>query len=329
MDRNEPASVDARAAAWVIREDGGPLSEADRAERDRWLAVSPRHFGAYARARAVLTWSGRMAAPGPRAAVGHRRRWRLPLAAAAMALLVVAVTLFQSWPSGALHRTDRGQILRIALQDGSTLTLDADTRVRVRYFEDRRELTLLAGTALFDVAHDPGRPFTVEAAGAKVIAIGTRFSVSVDRLRGTAGPIEVLVSEGVVDVAEADPNAVPVRLQAGMRALARPAAGVEVGQVEDQELDRRLMWREGMLAFNGDTLSVAAARFRHYSDVPIIIEDPSVGSRRVVGLYPASDPEGFARNVALSLGLDVERRDEGIRLFVPTPSAPPPPTTLQ
>lgn len=103
-----------------------------------------------------------------------------------------------------------------------------------------------------------------------------------------------------------------------MRALARPAAGIEVDQVDEQELGRRLLWREGMLAFNGDTLSVAAARFRRYSDVPIIIDDPRVGSRRVVGLYPANDPAGFARNVALSLGLEVEPVRGGVRLRAPT-----------
>jgi transmembrane sensor len=129
------------------------------------------------------------------------------------------------------------------------------------------------------------------------------------------------VSEGVVDVADGGSNPLPVRLKAGMRALVRPTAGVEIAQVEEQELDQRLMWREGMLAFNGDTLSVAVARFRHYSDTAILIDDPDVGSRRVIGLYPAHDPAGFARNVALSLGLKVERRDDGIHLSAPTRAA--------
>lgn len=314
MGRLDHQGIDAIAAEWVVREDGGPLTAEERAERDRWLAASPRHHGAYVRAHAVMAWSGRMSAPP---VARPRRRWRWHAGIAASLLAALAGLLVLAWPPGATYQTARGEILRIALEDGSVMTLDADTRVRVRLRAERRELQLLSGTALFDVAHDPARPFTVDASGTRVTAVGTRFSVSMDRGRGAAGPVEVLVSEGVVDVAESSPHPVPARLHAGMRAVARPAAGVEVGQIDQQDVARRLLWRDGMLAFNGDTLSVAAARFRRYSDVAIIIDDPAVGSRRVAGLYPANDPAGFARNVALSLGLEVEQRGDGIRLSAP------------
>jgi len=324
MARADRADIDAIAATWVVREDRGPLPEPERLERDRWLAASPRHYGAYARARAVLAWSGR--ASGVAAPVRRRRGLRRWLPATAAVLLAgVAALLWSAWSPGTVHQTARGQILRVALEDGSTVTLDAETRLRVRYTAHGRELQLLRGTALFDVASDPRRPFSVDAAGTRVTAVGTRFSVGVDRLGRPAGPVEVLVSEGVVDVADGGANPVPARLQAGMRALVRPTAGVEIAQVEAQELDQRLMWREGMLAFNGDTLSVAAARFRHYSQTAILIDDPDVGSRRVVGLYPASDPVGFARNVALSLGLEVQQVEDGIRLSAPARAAGRPP----
>ena len=316
MQSGDRMDIDATAAAWVVREDRGALSAAEVSERDHWLAASSRHFGAYARARAVLAWTDRV--PAVPAARSRRRRSAWLLATAATLVAAVAGTLLLAWPLGTLHHTARGEILRVALEDGSVLTLDADTRVRTRMHADRRELQLLSGTALFDVASDPARPFTVQADGTRVTAVGTRFSISLDgRGSAGAGPVEVLVSEGVVDVTDSGPAPVPARLHAGMRAVARPSTGIAVDRIEDTELDRRLLWREGMLAFNGDTLSVAAARFRRYSDVPIIIDDPRVGSRRVVGLYPANDPAGFARNVAVSLGLEVEDVSGGVRLRVP------------
>lgn len=318
MDPDDRMDVDADAAAWVVREDCGPLSASEIAERDAWLRASSRHFGAYARARAVMAWSDRVSKlPARRPApVRAGRRWLVAVAATVVAAL--AATLWLAWPQGSVYHTARGEILRVALEDGSVITLDAGTRVRTSMYPDRRELRLLSGTALFDVASDPGRPFTVEANGTRVTAVGTRFSVSLDGWSGAgAGPVEVLVSEGVVDVSENGPAPVPARLHAGMRAVARPAAGIEVDLLQEVELDRRLLWREGMLAFNGDTLSVAAARFRRYSDVPIIIDDPSVGSLRIVGLYPANDPAGFARNVAVSLGLEVEHGRAGVRLKAP------------
>lgn len=316
MDEVDHKDIDAAAAAWVVREDGGLLTDAERAERDRWVSASSRHFGAYARARAVLAWSDRVVVAAPPARTSTRRRWSL--VAAAMLVVTLAGVLMLTWPRGTLHQTARGEILRVVLGDGSTMTLDAGSQVRVHFGPESRELRLLSGMALFDVAHDPRRPFTVEAAGTRVTAVGTRFTVGVEKGRGAGGgPVEVLVSEGVVDVAADGALPVPARLHAGMRAVARSTAGVEVEQIDEQELARRLLWRDGMLAFNGDTLSVAAARFRRYSDVAIIIDDPSVGSQRVVGLYPSNDPAGFARHVALSLGLEMEQREGGVRLSAP------------
>src|SRR3546814_11476154 len=69
-----------------------------------------------------------------------------------------------------------------------------------------------------------------------------------------------------------------------------------------------------MLSFSGATLEEAAAQFARYSELRIIIDDPLVAQKRVVGLYSATDPEGFAHAVALTLGLRAERAPGGIRL---------------
>jgi transmembrane sensor len=40
-----------------------------------------------------------------------------------------------------------------------------------------------------------------------------------------------------------------------------------------------------------------------------VIDEPAISKLRVVGLYSASDPVGFAKTVAISLGLRFEMRD--------------------
>lgn len=325
MHADERSGLDAAAAAWVAREDRGPLSADEQAALAAWLARSPRHYGAYARARAVMAWSGRAAALGGELRrAGRKPRWRrwwmAGMASAAMAALVA----WLPWrsppraplPEGTLYATERGQILRVALDDGSAVTLDAGSRVRVRFGERRRDLELLAGTALFDVARDPSRPFAVAAGDRVVTAVGTRFAVARD---GQASPVvEVLVSEGIVDVGRAHARDRGERLRAGMRAVAVPAGPLRVERLDDEELQRRLLWREGLLAFDGDTLAAASERFRRYGG-PAILVDPRVAGQRIVGLYPAHDPAGFARHAALSLGLRVELRPEGVRLS-PSPA---------
>jgi transmembrane sensor len=60
-----------------------------------------------------------------------------------------------------------------------------------------------------------------------------------------------------------------------------------------------------------------------------MIDDPLVGSRRIVGLYSANDPIGFARSVALSLGLTVEQEGNDVWLRAPHNAAYSAPRSLQ
>ena len=51
---NDRTNIDGIAAAWVAREDRGPLSVQEREQLGVWLESDRRHLGAYARARAVF-----------------------------------------------------------------------------------------------------------------------------------------------------------------------------------------------------------------------------------------------------------------------------------
>ena len=53
------ANIDDVAASWVAREDRAQLTAEESAERDTWLEADARHFGAYARAHAVLARTDR------------------------------------------------------------------------------------------------------------------------------------------------------------------------------------------------------------------------------------------------------------------------------
>src|SRR3546814_3917007 len=100
--------------------------------------------------------------------------------------------------SSDLYRTVLGERRVVTLADGSTVSLDAASEVRVAYSERARELALVRGQARFDVAHDPRRPFAVQARDQRVVATGTAFNVDL------FGP-QVLITliEGHVQVLEA------------------------------------------------------------------------------------------------------------------------------
>lgn len=311
-------SVEQQAADWVVREDRGPLSGDARAQRDAWLAASPRHLGAYARAHAAFVALARVrAVPATApAASGRRRRllrWTAGLAAT-VAACALAIALHGAWP--AVHRSADG-ISAVDLPDGSRMVLNADSEVRLRFDAQRREVALLRGEAMFEVHKDPARRFVVTAGRNRVVAIGTTFSVQ----RSGEDDIVVLVREGLVDVAEGDAPR-PVRVASNFRARTQAGGTVEIEPLRTEVVDRQLAWSHGMLAFEGDTLAQAAAQFARYSEVRILIDEPHVAQQRVAGLYAADDPEGFARAVATSLGLRMSRDETGIHLHAAPRFAP-------
>ena len=301
--------------AWVAREDRGLLDTREQAERDRWLKQDPRHFGAYARARAAFANMDRASALGSGADLkqfatraSRWRTWRvLPaVGAVAAACLVIVVS---SWQFGPDHYSTRlGEVLRVPLPDGSVVTLNSQSSVDVDFGDGARRLTLRHGEALFDVAKDPRRPFVVTAGDAKVTAVGTSFSV----LREKDDGVQVVVREGVVKVDEA--HAPPRLVAANSTMLTAARRAPRIDALRPDEIGRKLAWREGMIAFDGDTLQQAADKFARYSELRIRI-DPAVANRRVVGLYSATDPAGFARAVATSMSLRVDTTAGGIYLY--------------
>lgn len=319
---DESTNTDDIAAAWVSREDRGPLEADARTARDAWLAADPRHRGAYLRARAVFLRAGRASALGHgfghelalrngSPARRHGRRW-LQLVATVAMLAVVAIGLRPLFtdPGKVDYSTDLGELLRVPLPDGSVMTLNSDSRVALRYNESERRVVLLRGEMLVTVTKNPLRPFLIESGDVDVVAVGTSFSVR----KGEAGDLVVLVNEGIVDIRPDKSQFEPLRVHANHEAVASRDRGVSVRPLVEEAVHRRLAWREGLIFFEGATLADAAMEFSRYSDRMILIDDQRVAERRVVGVFSSSDPEGFAKAVADSLGLEVENRPEGVYL---------------
>lgn len=301
------------AAQWAARVDASPLQPEESAALESWLAAHPQHLGAFARARAVLAhFDDRRLAATPAAATpapkGVTRRWLGASMAAAALCAAIGLSLWRTAPSEQFS-SGTGEVKLVPLADGSTVSLNTRTRIDVRYTEKQRAVELHSGEALFSVAHETDRAFVVTVGEAQVKAVGTSFVVR--RMPGQA--IEILVVEGNVEVRYGSPVQQAL-LQAGSSATFSPPDVLRTALLAQEEVERRLAWREGMIAFNGETLREAAQEFARYSDVPILIEDAAVASRTVTGWFAARDSVGFAEAIALSMDLHVEVYEDSVRL---------------
>ena len=306
--------IDATAAEWVAREDAGPLSAEESNALAAWLAADSRHLGAYGRMHAIMMRTDRIYRGASVEADEHQRtsgtrgrNWGTRLLAMAASLTLVAgAAWFAMERQAGVHGTRIGEVAHVSLEDGSEITLNTDSRVRVRFKQGRRSIELLRGEAMFDVAKDPQRPFVVSAGDTQVIAVGTSFTVK----RSTA-QVDVLVREGIVQVQEQKQE---LRLLRGDKVRLATRAAPVVKKVDEAEVRRELAWRNGMIAFSGQTLQEVTQEFARYNRLHIRLADPEIADLEVVGMFSATDPIGFSRAAAQSMHLDMALGDNEIVL---------------
>ena len=311
--------IDEQAADWAARRDLGALSAGEQAAFETWLAADIRHLGAYGRAEAVLCRLERLnsAAFEPTEDMPQETNWtrrRVMLAGGVLtgvaATVGVAVISSQGVQEEILS-TEIGQIREAVLGDGSIVYLNTNSEISVHFTAGARNIKLLRGEVLFDVAKNAHRPFIVAAGDTRVRAVGTSFTVS----RLPQKPIQVLVREGVVELQRSDtPEALPVRASANIRAIAPPGAPIVTIAMPEDKLARDLEWQYGRIALDNESLTDAADEFARYSEVRIVV-DPAVSKRTITGLFASDDPVGFAKAAAAALKLQVETKGNEVRIF--------------
>ncbi len=322
-DRHYPDAVEARAAELLARRDGG-WSAAEAAEFVRWREADPRHEGAVRRLEAAQRLLRRLP-ESPAAAEmlaeldalqrAHRKvvvfhTW-LKIGGALAAAAAVAVAFWIASPhlhSTVSFVTAADQHRTVDLTDGSTLLLNNGSKVDVDYRSGERRINLHQGEVHFSVAKDAARPFIVAAGSVRVRAVGTVFNV-----RRDPGAIEVIVTEGKVQVSRSDAASIePVFLVAGESTTVTTdgAAPLTVAQITPDDVHSKLAWEAPRLVFADTALSDAVARFNRYSRVQLEIGDPELASLPVGGGFDADKSEVFANILLAGGSVSLERASD-------------------
>ncbi len=347
------------AADWFVAHRGG-LAATERERFGAWLRASPAHVEEYLGVAVIARDLREACAVAPEeleALIARAQQedatvvepaWSVPLAAAratprwfqvtaTLAAALGVVTLALSWwhysdrvpaPAATLVQhlhTGHGEQLTAQLADGSVVHLNTDSVLTVEYTEAERRVTLGAGEAAFEVAHQAGRPFRVFAAHAQVVAVGTRFDVRVQEDLTT-----VIVAEGRVAVGPATPAHAP-----GIPGGARTVAVVEIGpnqQIryapeawpatpEAANAERATSWLHRQITFEREPLERVASEFNRYSQKPIEIATPALRNLQISGAFATDDTEAFVAFLRSLEGVKVEVTETRIRVSQ-RPAAP-------
>ncbi|WP_425259071.1 FecR family protein [Rubrivivax sp. RP6-9] len=334
-----PPEIAAEAAVWVTRLHGPQRSRRMEQECLAWQQRSAAHREAFERCTDTwesvprVTLASAYVASKSQTGAEDRGTWYLaPVRWASTVAVVLAVVTgalgYQHWRDVGVYTTGVGEQQIVMLDDGTRMTLNTDTRVRVDLGSRQRAVAITSGEALFEVAKDPLRPFVVHAGGSEVVAIGTVFAV---RFAGQGGAgreaLAVTLIEGQVAVQAAAGTsglapARTVRLVAGDRVR---LSGSELGQAPsaEAELDRPnleqvVAWKRSEVVFDDASLPEAVAEMNRYSRTAITLLQPSsLADLRVSGLYRTGDTAGFASAVAALHGLQVRQGDGRLELIKP------------
>jgi transmembrane sensor len=304
------------AADWLVRLAAPGLAEADLAGFDAWLA-EPANARAYDSALGV-TLELQAAAPAILHALAARRPrlsrisvrgWLVAGGLAAAATIAIALTpAGLIAPSARDYATDKGQHRTLSLADGSTVDLNAGSRLQVSLGAHERHVVMSEGEAVFDVAHEAARPFVIVAGDRQVRVLGTRFDV-----RRRDGRLSVEVERGLVEVDPAD--GAPghgFRLHPGQRLDHQEGApDVKLSAVDPQQIEA---WKGGRLIFRDRPLADVVADINQQFSRPIVIEDAALARTAVSGVLVLDDQTAVIRRLALLAPIQALPSADGVIL---------------
>jgi transmembrane sensor len=307
MDRHISDQTAEEAGLWDTRLRAPDCTDADRARFAQWRDADSSHGAAFERLQTIVaSLRNEMSRADVRALrdaalrARPRHQWRLSLlVAASLATLTIVMAVWTELPavmgfaplrnlvafaeritgadSAEQYITAVGQRSTVTLRDGSSIELNARTRVKVDFTETRRSVELVDGQALFHVAKNPHRPFIVRAGNREIVAIGTAFDVRVD-----AAYLRVTLIEGKVAVSKQSLLPVAARSVASKLATAPVASGgpdLRRGLPQEAKIDA--------LAHSGAEGEVFLAP----------------GQQLIASLHSASDGSAFGNETAADPGM--------------------------
>ena len=351
MSRDEEVrvSIAQEAAVWFVRNRAKAVSAQERAAFGLWLKSSPMHVEEYLKTAVIArdlhaaidpshpdfkSWledaqaddnvtslvpRNRNQSENLEVQAGRLKRFR-PIATIAATILMVIVGVLWLQRDGERFGLPRRFVTVHAeqgswlLPDGTSMSLNSDSAVTVRYNTHERVIEVERGQALFHVAHERARRFRVIAGEAGVIAVGTEFDVF-----RKSGSTQVTVVEGKVAVFSGEAPAMTTSAVLPLQTLS-VGAGEQI-QVADHSpparartvnVQQAVAWVQRQVAFTERPLGEVAAEFNRYGAVPIVVQSERLRELPISGIFNAYDTDSFVAFIGRLDGVEIDRTPQRI-----------------
>jgi ferric-dicitrate binding protein FerR (iron transport regulator) len=240
----------------------------------------------------------------------RRSRWFM-IRVASILLIAALVSSLLYWgdiialekpphkPAPISYITGSGQ--QKIINEGSKLMVPRKTT------QGKRAVTL-KGEAHFEVVHDQNHPFVVNANGAMIRVLGTKFNVKIDSV---AGNIQVAVTEGKVSLKKKGTDdtakALLTRNHFGILRLSDSQITIEKGNVKNY-----LSWINKRLIFKGESLGQISRQLERLYDISIDFETEQIKKLNITANFEKSDLENVLTIISNTLDIYFELNNKQV-----------------
>jgi ferric-dicitrate binding protein FerR (iron transport regulator) len=228
------------------------------------------------------------------------------MAAAILVLAVLGITFY-------IIRTSIGDTMKLAastgmseefgllLPDGSVVDLNAHSRIRFSHDKAGNRLITMSGEAFFNVSHDPGKPFIINAGQAVIRVTGTAFSV---RTEQDGNRIEVFVESGSVQLLQAGNDENMIELESGGIGILENNAI----RMENNSDENYLSWKTRKLTFRQENLGEVTRVLNRTYKKEFLFANQELEYCLFTGTFDQLPVDSVVRVIQLALNLDVEQK---------------------
>jgi ferric-dicitrate binding protein FerR (iron transport regulator) len=230
----------------------------------------------------------------------------LRMAAAILVLAVLGITYY-------IVRTSTGDPMRLTastgiseefgllLPDGSTVDMNAHSRIRFSLDKAGNRRVKLSGEAFLNVSPDPATPFIINAGQAVIRVTGTAFSV---RSEQDGNLIEVFVESGSVQLHQSGNEENSIKLESG-----------HIGILENNDLrmennndENYLSWKTRKLIFRQENLGEVTRVLNRTYKKEFLFQNQELENCLFTGTFDQWPVDSVVRVIQLALNLDVEQK---------------------
>ncbi len=238
-----------------------------------------------------------------RPAVKHWWKNSYMAAACAVFIILISAWWFVDQRSTNIYYTEYGQIRKIPLADGSWVTLNGRSQIKVRdnIASNKVREIWLDGEAYFEVSKRPGTKFVVHTAETQVEVLGTQFNVNTRRRQ-----TQVVLSEGKVQLISK--NNLTSVMKPGDMAIIRKDSQVKLTRVQPDLYDS---WKESYLVMVDKPVSEIVEIIEDSYGIHLDFQDSTLLKRKLSGKLQTKNTEDFLDNLSTILDKELIKTDNG------------------